>query len=590
MALRFVVRPSSALSYGSNLVSNPPGPRKEEEVRYEIPGADLLERRVNALENYKVGDYYPSPQRNPFQTRYQTNPYGFGGGVPTVDPTAVPDLSQIPVNTGSLGSDLYSIGDAVGDAGQLYGAGVNASVQAELEFIRKQRELQLQEQELREAMLNGDLARAKELLRDIEANKAALAEAYVKYRNTVNPHFDAAATAGKATGEATQAELGQIADQSAADQAAIASSADGSVSEFANKVGGTDASVAAAQELAAVGMEEYAALVAGQQEAAARVALAGTDAAVLGAEGDRAFELHLLKNREKRAMAGFDEQADAAAQRITDLEMRKKLFDLEKKRADAAHQKALEDAYGKIESMDSITFGRASAEQYFLNRAEAMGIADDRQALLLDFWSGAFEKGVFDRATFNDWFYSDHAAADGTQRPDAAWAQPLSGAEVALLGQMFDAYTKGRDTWKEGGVQTATAGGRIDYNGPVSSSGIPQNNRQVGSAARSEDSGQFYARQQFASQIGAQLKEMFGLSRVGQWRGTNVACGGNTGRSCNSDHYTGGALDLHGTKASMRAAAEYLRNQPYVGYVLFETSDGHHDDHVHVSFRIDYSY
>lgn len=585
MSLQFRVRPSSALQVGSNLVPRSP--------RYDFLGREGFNAWTGALDEL----------RRPNTTRVETDdPYGeilkrqanqgfgwsykpeLGGSIPSVNPANVPsglnNLKIAPVP----GMQAPNYGASVRDAAELYNNGVNAGLDAELEYIGLQRELEMQERQLREAMLNGDIAKAKELLRDIEANRQALALSYEKFRGTVNPYYDAEVAGAGAAGAAAKEELAEIGEETAGELLAAGEAAEGATEGFGALIGNTAAGVEAAKQMAAVGLAEFGQYVEGRNTASLAIAGAQQSAGELGAEGDRMFTLFEIANREKRAMAGFDEKADQAADALTDLQMRKRLFDIEKKRSDLAHQKSLQDAYGKIEPMDSITFGRATAEQYFLNRASALGIDDDRQALLLDLWGEAFGDGVFSRSEWNKWLGADRSDEDGLQGPDANWITRLSAAEKAMLGEMFGAYESGKKSWNEGTIQPRGGGG--GGSGHAGHTHETSYNKQLGGGARDPNSGLYYKRQQFATQMIPQLKQMFGLSRVGQWRSTNVACGGNTNRSCTSDHYTGGALDLHGTKASMAAAAQYLRNQPWVASVIYN-SPGHYD-HVHISLNLQY--
>jgi hypothetical protein len=107
----------------------------------------------------------------------------------------------------------------------------------EMEYLLAQRELAMQERALQEAMLSGDIAKARELLRDIEANKKALAVKYDAFRNTINPYYDQEVAAAKQSGAKTTARLGQIGAESGKTQSQAIANAEGAVAEFGELIG-----------------------------------------------------------------------------------------------------------------------------------------------------------------------------------------------------------------------------------------------------------------------------------------------------------------------------------------------------------------
>ena len=96
-------------------------------------------------------------------------------------------------------------------------------------------------------------------------------------------------------------------------------------------------------------------------------------------------------------------------------------------------------------------------------------------------------------------------------------------------------------------------------------------------------SGPYYDRAQFVKTylLPTLLKKFPGLSTAGQYRDLTAEV--TADRSANSDHYSGGALDISGSNSQMLAAEQWLKAQPYYSFSNF-----HPGDHLHVSLDIDY--
>jgi hypothetical protein len=102
-----------------------------------------------------------------------------------------------------------------------------------------------------------------------------------------------------------------------------------------------------------------------------------------------------------------------------------------------------------------------------------------------------------------------------------------------------------------------------------------------------KDNPLYRARREFAMAIAPQLEELFGVSAQGSAGHMRKPSSGDAaagGRSANSDHYSGGALDLFGTKEEMVALRNWAIEQPWVSFVRCQ-SESHHD-HVHLSIDL----
>lgn len=97
----------------------------------------------------------------------------------------------------------------------------------------------------------------------------------------------------------------------------------------------------------------------------------------------------------------------------------------------------------------------------------------------------------------------------------------------------------------------------------------------------------YAARRQFSVAIASQLEEMFGVDAggsAGYMRPPRESDTDPGGRSSNSDHYSGGALDLTGDPEKLTELRHWLVQQPWVSFVRWQSES--HDDHLHVSIDL----
>lgn len=97
----------------------------------------------------------------------------------------------------------------------------------------------------------------------------------------------------------------------------------------------------------------------------------------------------------------------------------------------------------------------------------------------------------------------------------------------------------------------------------------------------------YKARAEFAKAIAPQIEEMFGVSAQGSAGHLRAPSSGDAapgGRSANSDHYAGGAIDFFGTQEERIALRNWAIQQPWVSFVRCESES--HYDHDHISIDV----
>lgn len=98
----------------------------------------------------------------------------------------------------------------------------------------------------------------------------------------------------------------------------------------------------------------------------------------------------------------------------------------------------------------------------------------------------------------------------------------------------------------------------------------------------------YQARREFAVAVAPKIEEMFGVSAqgsAGYMRAPSRGDAAPGGRSANSDHYSGGAIDFFGSKEEMVNLRNWLvEHAPWVSFVRCQSES--HFDHVHVSIDL----
>ncbi len=97
----------------------------------------------------------------------------------------------------------------------------------------------------------------------------------------------------------------------------------------------------------------------------------------------------------------------------------------------------------------------------------------------------------------------------------------------------------------------------------------------------------YVSRRDFAEAIAPRLAEMFGVSAegsAGYLRTPQTSDADPGGRSPNSDHFSGGAIDFYGDDAELTDLRNWLVAQPFTAFVRWQSES--HTDHLHVSFDL----
>lgn len=96
----------------------------------------------------------------------------------------------------------------------------------------------------------------------------------------------------------------------------------------------------------------------------------------------------------------------------------------------------------------------------------------------------------------------------------------------------------------------------------------------------------YAARRDFAQDINSKIEDLFDVDGGGvAWmRPPKASDDAPGGRSSNSDHYSGGAVDYYGDPEELDALRNWLVEQPFVSFVRWRSES--HTDHLHASFDL----
>ncbi len=97
----------------------------------------------------------------------------------------------------------------------------------------------------------------------------------------------------------------------------------------------------------------------------------------------------------------------------------------------------------------------------------------------------------------------------------------------------------------------------------------------------------YVSRKDFVVALAPRLEEMFGVSAqgsAGYMRAPAASDAAPGGKSANSDHYSGGALDIYGTPEELTRLRNWLVEQPFTAFVRYQSES--HTTHLHLSIDV----
>lgn len=451
--------------------------------------------------------------------------------------------------------------------------------------------IRAKEAELQQALIDGDLAEAQRLQAEIAANKQVLSNAVPFTNASAINEMDKAMLFAREINERNAPKTSINTAQAMMDELAAYGKGEATTTETANKIGAGDRALAAALEIAGADKDLFLSREGNRAGHMQKMIQFAEDVGVTGVDAIR-------KTFERQSMddVAMDKQHWADEDRkIADifkgLETKQAQLDLGKQRDALQKDAARRGLYGEVEfeARNPIEVGKGAAIDYI---TDAMSDAPIHRvgylhASLNDlFTNQAFQAmGDFTAAGVTKFLGGRVELEDGTYTTRAAQAGLTTG-EIKILADAIGVYNTTAEQYQftarnttDGPKGSETYSGSTFSNWTGSGRQAPNNKAFADEARRGE--GSYGARAEFVAQIGPQIAEAYNLSKPQQWRDLDMQ---PKGGSSNSDHYSGGAIDLFGTMGDMQAAAADLVNRPYVAGVRIHEPG----PHLHVSFNIDY--
>lgn len=540
-----------------------------------IPQAALRSPFTQGLFNYNQAPSSPASYTNP---RWAADS-AVATGNTIYDQIRRGEISQTPYS--AIGQVSNSILNANYANLQLQMESANLQAQ--------QHQINMQEIALREALLNGDIEQAKQLIGDINANKAALNQAYQNYYAFTLPHNQQAVADASMIADNNIGAMNQIAAGEVGDKLGAYNLAEHNIVGTADKIGaGDEAAKAALQQVGRDADLHYDAALE-RSHFANRLLQGEENVAVTGAREAWATDYWQKSMQNQLDDAGMLVRAKKAEQDLQGLENQRAFLDLDKQRANLANTIAMRDIemMGGITPVSELDFALASASTAMTDAIAKMGMDPQANIFLQSLFQGAMEQGVYTVQDFNKWLNTVVDDQGNTIRSTAgAMGGALRDDEIAILRGAFETYNTARTQYQSGSAfkeHSEAQGFRTE----ITATSV----KAVGKNYRSGTYNQFAdaagypgytERANYVTAMKDQIAAAWPGVTFGQWRDKDATWGAE-----NSDHKAGGALDVHGTHEEMMQIARMAMTWPGVGLVKYN-DDPDHADHVHISWDIGY--
>lgn len=398
--------------------------------------------------------WYTPDQGLPSMVNPPTSPYGVNG-----EPTVVGSASRRRPGE-SYGFDPSSL---FSDLARLNGPITDKDIVDE----EAMQALDRKEQELQQAMLDGDLAKANRLINEIAAAREYMKRAYQDYRNTVNPVYNSAIENSSLIQDRNTGALSEIAlaEQGGIREAFGQASQD--IAGEAEKIGADVVAATAAQGIANELTGLYLETSEGRQGDAQKILQALETAAYESARAFKAEDLWNIENRERVDLAERDKNLRDAEEARGDLMYRQQQIDIDKAKIEIAHEQTLRRLReGRTTYVDSIGFGVLGAEKYLNNQFRIAGTPLDRQEKLKYIFETARNLGITSSADLAQWLRqreegSDVTRAESIFNPAGLDNGGMYQEEYDMLVRAMDAYVASRSQYEALG--TMNDSGTVSY-------------------------------------------------------------------------------------------------------------------------------
>lgn len=450
----------------------------------------------------------------------------------------------------------------------------------------RQHDINMQELALREALLNGDIDRAKQLIADINANKAALNQAYQNYYAFTLPHNQQAVASAGQIADNQIGAMNQIAAGEVGDKLGAYNQAEHNVVRTADMIGAGDAAAQAA--LQAVGRDadlHYGAALE-RSHFANRLLQGEENVAVTGAREAWATDYWQKSMQNQLDDAAMLVKGKAAQDQLRNLENERAFLDLDRQRANLANEIAMKQISlsGEIIPVSAVDFAIASAGTSITDAIAKAGLDPQVGIYFQSLMQQIMGEGNYNSADVEKWLNTVIDEETGQTRRMVAGqgGKALTATEEQILKTAFNTYETAYKQYQSGAAFEEYTSGtfktvQITANSVFATKGVGEAGKNA--VPDSQKYPGYEQRAAYAAEVGRQIVAAYPGVTIGQWRGKDQ------GSNPDSDHKSGGALDIHGDHATLMMIAKNALTWPNVSFIKYG-DDAAHKDHIHISFDI----
>lgn len=322
------------------------------------------------------------------------------------------------------------------------------NLEAERQFAAGQREIDLKEEALRQAMLDNDVEKVNRLIAEIAAMKEQMRSGFRDYRRLLDPVFERAIANNEQLYERNEPAFTKIAQDAQQGVADAYSEAGQATEDLATLIGAGGEATSAAAGIVGELEGLYDESIRGRLDDNLNLLQALENAGVTGSKATMVMDQWRKARQQEVSDKRYDDMAEAANDRLKELQYAQEALALDRERNKQLYEETMRRLSENRETpyIDAVGFGQMTAFTYLSDKLDEMGVPADRQAYLQAIIKEAWDSAHFESDQFYNWITSTVEGSDGQSGP--LWQiYGLSTEELNVLLGAQGAYVTGRNQY-----------------------------------------------------------------------------------------------------------------------------------------------